>query len=94
MDEQTAGAIEIGGIGIGGFGGIALADDGSLFGSLGFRSNGQIVQIDPSSGARIDIGLSGFQAVPALDFHPDGTLYGIGRICEPDCLDFLITIFR
>ena len=90
VEEDTARTIRIGNVGTNSLSGLALSDDGHLFGSLGFGGGGHIVEINPVTAARVDIGPSGFAAVPALDFDPGGTLYGVGRTAA--VVDFLLTI--
>lgn len=101
VEESTARAIRIGNIGINSFSGLAMSNDGRLFGSLGFTPGaGRMVEINPQTAQRTDVGFSGFSAVPGLDFAPPGTafagmLFGVGVInSEPfDPLNyFLVTI--
>ncbi len=96
VNEATAAAAEIGNIGVNSFSDLALASDGSLFGSRGFSGTGEILSIHPGTAAMTIIGSSGFDAVPALDFGPpgtpyDGVLYGVGIDLATDT-EHLITI--
>ena len=91
MNERTASATEIGDIGVKFFSDLAMSATGELFGSLGHGASGddgRIFQIDPDTGQSVEIGPSGYDALPALDFNSGGILYGIGR----DSFDSLVTI--
>ncbi len=84
VDESTGSAIAVGSVGFNSFSDLSLSDDGRLFGSLGFQGSGRIFEYDTAASMTIRSALSGFDAVPALDFGPAGTpyagvLYGVGN---------------
>ena len=97
LEESTARTIRIGNTGFTSFSGLALSEDGRLFGSRGFGGGGGIIAIDPATASSRFIGMSGFVSVPALDFGPAGTpyagrLYGVGAFHRDDPNYALIAI--
>ena len=97
VNEVSASAVLVSNIGLNSFSGLALAANGSLFGSRGANGNGEILLIDAGTGGTTLVGASGFLSVPALDFGPastpfEGVLYGVVRTIGTGGQDFLITI--
>lgn len=66
----------------------------TLFGSVHLGSDGlsTLYRIDPATGAATPIGPIGFERVGSIDFHADGTLYGVGERDDVNETPILISI--
>lgn len=96
LEESTAQATGMGSIGFTSFSGLAVADDGRLFGSLGREGVGRLLEIDSTSPTVLRLLETGWAAIPGLDFGPAGTpfaarLYG-AAYADNSSASYLITI--
>jgi hypothetical protein len=66
----------------------------TLFGSVHAGKDGlsTLYRVDPATGAATPIGPIGFERVGSIDFHADGTLYGVGERDDANETPILISI--
>jgi len=84
IDPVTGGAAVIGNTGVGGLPGLAINDQGEMYGAGGPISGVQnLYRIDAATGAAALIGDTGVGCLQALTFEPGGRLLGIGN-CGAD----------